>query len=89
MSNQAHTHTHTHMKPQTLNLYSVSIEREPLGFPGGLESKESTCNAGDSSSVSGLGRSAEEGVGSPLHYSWASLEGQMVKNLPTVQETWV
>ena len=28
------------------------------------------------------GRSAGEGVGYPLQYSWASLEVQLVKNLP-------
>ena len=50
-----------------------------LGFPGGSDGKESSCNAGDSSSIPGLGRSAEEGIGYPLHYSWASLVGQMVK----------
>ena len=37
----------------------------------------------------GSGRSTEEGIGYPLQYSWASLEAQLVKNLPTMQETWV
>ena len=32
-----------------------------LGFPGGLDSKESACNAGDLGSTSGLGRSPGEG----------------------------
>ena len=36
-----------------------------------------------------LGRSAGEGIGYPLQYSWASLGAQLVKNLPTMQETWV
>ena len=31
------------------------------------------CNAGDPSSISGLGRSTGEGIGFPLQYSWASL----------------
>ena len=35
--------------------------------------KESTCNAGDPSSIPGSGRSAGEGIGYPLQYSWASL----------------
>ena len=39
------------------------------GSPGGLDSKESTCNAGDRGSVPGLGRSPGEGNGSPLQYS--------------------
>ena len=36
-----------------------------------------------------LGRSAEEGIGYSLQYSWASLMAQLVKNLPAMQETWV
>ena len=51
--------------------------------------KESTCNAGDPSSIPGSGRSAREGIGYPLQYSWASLVVQLVKNLPAMQETWV
>ena len=34
-------------------------------------------------------RSPGEGIGYPLQYSWASLMGQMVKNLPAMQETGV
>ena len=37
----------------------------------------------------GLGRSAGERIGYPLQYSWASLVAQLVKNLPTMQKTWV
>ena len=40
-----------------------------LGFLGGSAGKESTCNAGDSSSVPGSGSSAGEGNGKPLQYS--------------------
>ena len=35
------------------------------------------------------GRSFGEGIGYPLQYSWASLVAQLVKSLPTMQETWV
>ena len=35
------------------------------------------------------GRSAGEGIGYPLQYSWASLVVQLVKNPPAIQETWV
>ena len=59
------------------------------GFPDSPVGKESTCNAGDSSSIPGSGRSPGEGIGHPLQYSWASLVTQMVKNLPVMQETWV
>ena len=40
-----------------------------LDFPGGSESKESTCNVGDLGSIPGLGRSPGEGNGNPLQYS--------------------
>ena len=43
------------------------------GFPDSSVGKESTCNAGDHSSIPGLGRSAGEGIGYPLQYSCASL----------------
>ena len=50
----------------------VFFEEPPycfLGFPGGLDDKESACNAGDPSSTSGSGRSSGEGNGYPLQYS--------------------
>ena len=52
-----------------------------MGFPGSSVGKESTCNAGDPGSIPGSGRSAGEGMGYPLQYSWASLVAQLVKNL--------
>ena len=55
-------------------------------FPDSSVDKESTCNARDPGSIPGLGRSAEEGIGYPLQYSWASLVTQLVKNLPITQE---
>ena len=58
-------------------------------FPGSSVGKESTCNAGDLSSIPGSGRSPGEGIGYPLQYSWASLVVQLVKNLPAMRETWV
>ena len=42
-----------------------------------------------SSLISGSGRSAGEGIGYPLQYSWFSLVAQLVKNLPAMLETWV
>ena len=51
--------------------------------------KESACNAGDPSSISGSGRSPGEGIGYPLQYSWASLVAQPVKNPPAMWKTWV
>ena len=40
-----------------------------LGFPGGSDGKESTCNAGDLGSIPGLGRSPGEENSYPLQYS--------------------
>ena len=40
-----------------------------LGFPVGSDGKEFTCNVGDLSSFSGLGRSPGEGHGNSLQYS--------------------
>ena len=40
-----------------------------MGFPDSSVGKESACNAGDPGSISGLGRSAGEGIGYPLQYS--------------------
>ena len=37
-----------------------------MGFPGGSDSKDSACNAGDPDSIPGLGRSPGEGNGNPL-----------------------
>ena len=51
--------------------------------------KASVCNAGDPGSIPVSGRSAGEGIGYPIQYSWASLVAQVVKNSPAMQETWV
>ena len=61
----------------------------PPGFPSISAGKESACNTGDPGSIPGLGRFPGEGIGYPLQYPWASLVAQMVKNLPTMWETWV
>ena len=64
-------------------LYSACIAR---GFPGSSAGKEATCNAGDPSSIPGLGTSTGEGIGYPFQFSWASLVAQLVKNPPAVWE---
>ena len=51
--------------------------------------KKSACNAGDPGSIPGSGRSAGDGIGYLLQYSWAPLVAQLVKNPPAMQETWV
>ena len=51
--------------------------------------KESACSSGDPSLIPGLERSAGEGIGYPLQYSWAFLALQLIKNLSAMWETWV
>ena len=46
-----------------------------MGFPGGSESKESACNAGDLGSIPGLGRFPGKGNSYSLQYS--GLENSM------------
>ena len=46
--------------------YLVAVS---LDFPGGSDSKESTCNAGDLGPIPGSGRSLGEGNGNPLQCS--------------------
>ena len=60
-----------------------------MGFPGNSAGKESACNARDPSLISGSRRSPGEGIGYLLHYSWASLVVQMVKNPLTMRETQI
>ena len=47
---------------------SLSLTKE-RGFPGGSDSKESACSAGDLVSTPESGRSPGEGSGNPLQYS--------------------
>ena len=42
---------------------------------------------GDPGLIPGSGRSAREGIGYPLQYSWASLVAQLVKNPPVIWDT--
>ena len=46
------------------------------GFPGGSDSKDYTCNAGDLGSSPGLGRSPEGRLSNPLQYSPLESQGQ-------------
>ena len=57
-----------------LTLWSY-LSHRIMGFPCHPAGKESTCNAGDPSSIPGLGRSPGKGKGSPLQYS--GLENSM------------
>ena len=55
-----------------------------MGFPDSSFGNESACNAGDPSSIPGLGRSPGEGKGTPLQYSglygpWGHKEWDMTE----------
>ena len=67
-----------------------------LGFPDSSVGKESICSADDPSSIPELGMDRRErtslpgeGIGYPLQSSWASVVAQLVKNPPSMWETWV
>ena len=51
------------------NLCIFDCAGSSVGFPGGSDGKESSCKAGDPSSIPGSRRSPGEGNGKPLQYS--------------------
>ena len=50
-------------------LVNLTCVHNMQGFPCGSVGRESACNEGDLSSISGLGRFPGEGKGYPLQYS--------------------
>ena len=64
-------------------------QQQQLSYWASLIAQLVIGNAGDPGSIPGSGRSAGEGKGYPLQYSWASLVAQLVKNQPAMWETWV
>ena len=73
----------------SLQYVKLFFPGKSLGFLDSSVGRESACNAGNPGSIPGSGRSAGEGIGSPLQYSWVSPMAQLVKNPPAMQETWV
>ena len=63
------------------------IYRVLLCFPGGSDSKESACNAGDSDSILGSGKSPGEGNGCPLQCF--CLENPMDRGARQVKVHWI
>ena len=57
------THTYIYIK------YHTCVVVIYIWLPGGSDSKEFACNAGDSGSIPGSERSPGEGNGKPLQYS--------------------
>ena len=74
-------HVYKILGDQLLMLVSARL----MGFTDSSIGQESACNAGDPGLLPGSGRSAGEGTGYPLQYSWSSLVAQLVKNLPTMR----
>jgi len=68
----------SHFLGLIISNYSL-IQPNIQGFPGGSYGKESACDAGDSGSIPGSGRSLAEGNGCPLQYSY--LENPMVRRV--------
>ena len=60
-----------------------------LGFPDSSIDKESNSNARDPGLIPESRRSTGEGIGYAFHYSSGSPVVQLVKNLPSMRETWV
>ena len=77
------------VKEENYHMFSFRNCHILLGFPDSSVGKESACSAGDPGSIPGSRRSAGEGIGYPLQYSWASLVALLVKTPPAVWETWV
>ena len=66
----------TELDTTEATLLVVVVVNCSLVFPDSSVGKESDCNAEDPSLIPGLGRSAGEGIGYSLQYSWASLVAQ-------------
>ena len=48
---------------------ALGLDYHKMGFPGGSDSKESACNAGDLGLIPESGRSSGERTGYPFQYS--------------------
>ena len=76
-----------------------------VGFPGGSDGKESSCNVGDLGSIPGLGRFLGGGHGKPLQYSclenpheqrslvayslWGHKESDTTEQVSTAQHNYI
>ena len=58
-----------------------------MGFPGGLDGKESACKAGDPGLISGLGRSP--GEGKDYHSSILAWEILWIEEHLRLQSMWL
>ena len=72
------------------NACHLQSNREERGFPGGSVVKNLPANAGDMSSISGSGRSPEEGNGYSLQYSCVGNPSEKPGGLQSMglQKSW-
>ena len=68
--------------PEMAIMYNLSLQATPFSDELGIE-----CSAGEPSLIPKLERSAGEGIGYPLQYSWSSLVAQLIKNPLAMWET--
>ena len=61
--------THSNILAWDISLAESLGDHSPWGHR--VRHDLATCNAGDAGSIPGSGRSAEEGIGYALQYSWA------------------
>ena len=61
------------IKARNTNVLIRPLVESKVGFPHSSVGKESTCNAEDPGLIPESRRSAGEGIGYPLQYSWAFL----------------
>ena len=67
----------------------LSLSEPSVGFPESSVDKESTCNAGDPSSIPGLGRSAGEGISYPPQYSVLENSMDCIVHGVAKSQTWL
>ena len=60
-----------------------------MGFPGGSDGKESTCNVGDMGSIPRMERSSGEGKGYPLQYSGLENSMKCIVHGVSKRQTWL
>ena len=78
-----------YVRKQRVQLHSFACAYTVVPCSLSSAGKEAARHVGDPGSIPGSGRSTAEGIGYPLQCFWASLEAQLVKNLPAMWDTWV
>ena len=78
-----------HISPRNLSVCVYVCVCVWMGFPHGSDSKQSSCNAGDSGLIPGSGRSPGEGNGYPLQYSCLEKQRSLTGYSPWGPKEWV